>query len=239
VSSRAAATEWRASYTLNDIRRTAPELLSRVAALPEMVTARQLGRFLNCSHMTVLEWIRSGNLVARKRRNRWLISRNQIEALIEAAQGVERYYPKARRPFRKLNRRRRKIRLPNQRTFKVSEVVKIFQCSRTTVFMAIEGAVLLADQNGSGRWRIQRNFLLASPVFGRLIDWAPPARVFRSVRLPQKELFSTAEVANRCRVSQQTVRNWIEQGKLVGHVPLKRKLFIPRKALLTFLQKTS
>jgi DNA-binding transcriptional MerR regulator len=54
--------------------------------------------------------------------------------------------------------------------------------------------------------------------------------------LPEKNVFSTADVAEICRVTIRTVNNWIDSGQLMGHhSPDSQEYQIPREYLEQFL----
>lgn len=229
---------WKSSFALNSIHRRADELRLQAESLPPFVTAGKLARFLGFSKTPVLSWIRNKNLVAKKRGNRWVLREEQVAVLIDAAVAVEWYEPKRRKPFLKLRRMRRKVTLPSKNTFSVSEVARLFGCSRTTVRRAIESEEYSSYLKSSYFYRrkVTRRWLLSSHAFGRLVSRVDEMKRARTVWLPPKtEYFDTGWVARHCGVTLQTVRNLIQRGEIVAEKRSPHSWGITRKSLRDYL----
>lgn len=53
-----------------------------------------------------------------------------------------------------------------------------------------------------------------------------------------KVIFSTSEVASICKVTQRTVRKWIDSGRLEGYrAASSLNRYIPREALIRFMKE--
>jgi two-component system, OmpR family, response regulator len=64
------------------------------------------------------------------------------------------------------------------------------------------------------------------------------AKVNRDSRIPLKHVFTTGEVADICKLSQQTVIRCFDSGRLHGYrVPGSRFRRIPREALIQFMKE--
>jgi len=200
------------------------------------LTARRLANWLGFSKTPVLRWIKNQNLIAIRQARRLFVPKEEIYALIEAANFASTYERHRRKPFGKLRKFRQKIELPRQKTFTPKEIGALFSCSVTTVKRAVFCDKLHLRHRPRNRWSIKAKDLRLSTVFGRLIR-LPPVRLQNLVpRLPPGEFFSTAVTAKILQISQQTVRNLGRRRQLEVETLGPRKLKVKRASLRSFLK---
>jgi excisionase family DNA binding protein len=168
-----------------------------------------------------------------------LIKKTAVAELIEAALNTPGYQPKRPKVFHKLRKRRRQIELPEQKDFTIPEFMRLFECSRTTVMRAHEEGEIKIERHIRSRWRIRRRSIVYSPLFGRFVRRRKPTQIRLAVRLPARELFTTADAGRYLGVSQQTVRNLIRAGLLTGLRLGSRNYKVTRESLRCALKGRS
>jgi len=166
---------WKPSLTLNKIRRNAAALRARIPELPPYFSARRLAKFLifpenvsrrqKTSKGPVLEWIRRGNLYPTRRGSRWLLARDQVTVLIDAACAAKTYSPPTRQPFSLFWQRRHLLKSLADKVYTAREFADHFRCCPATVRRAILDGAILAHQNWFRCWQIPVDFARRSPVF--------------------------------------------------------------------------
>ena len=167
---------WKPSLTLNKIRRNAAVLRARIPELPPYFSARRLAKFLNfpeyaprrqmTSKTPVLEWIHRGNLRMTRRGSRWLIARDQVIVLIDAACAAKHYLPPTRQSYLLFWQRRHLLKSLADKEYTVREFAAHFHCCPATVRRAIGERAILADHD---HWRLEIpcDFARRSPIFSR------------------------------------------------------------------------